>query len=350
MRNKSVQTCVDDLYIDWILPCVGREGKMGLKTLKVGVIGTGNMGRNHVRNLAAEKKFEMAGFYDVNIEQASETLQRYGTKVFESMEALLDEVEAVVIAVPSSLHKEVALLAAEYGVHALVEKPLATTAEDAEIIRKAYEEKGLKLAVGHVERFNPVFKELKKLVDPGDIFYIEACRYSPYSSSGRITDTSVVEDLMIHDVDLVCALMEGKEVTSLHGRGEAVRSKRTDFATCIMDFGGKAHAVVNASRVSQNKVRTITVHTAEGCICADLLAKTLEIYKSTNLTLDETRDNSCQQEGIVQKIYVPIEEPLREELIAFYESVVNDMPVMVDGEAGINAIKICEQVARRTEM
>ncbi|MDE5718678.1 MAG: Gfo/Idh/MocA family oxidoreductase [Lachnospiraceae bacterium] len=321
-----------------------------MKTLKVGVIGTGVMGRNHVRNLAVEKKFELVGFYDVNAEQATETLRRYGAKTFESVEALLAEVEAVVIAVPSSLHKDVALLAAEYGVHALVEKPLATSSEDAELIRQAFEEKKLKLVVGHIERFNPVFAELRKLVDPKDIFYIEACRYSPYSDSGRITDTSVVEDLMIHDVDLVCALMEGKEVTSLHGRGESVRSNRTDFATCIMDFGGKAHAVVNASRVSQNKVRTITVHTAEGCICADLLAKTLEVYKSTNMTMDLTRDNSCHQESIVQKFYVPIEEPLRAELIAFYESVVNDAPIVAGGEAGINAIKICEQVVRRTEL
>lgn len=321
-----------------------------MRTLKVGVVGTGNMGRNHVRNLAAEKKFELVGFYDVDKEQASETLQRYGTKAFESIEALLDEVEAVVIAVPSSLHKDVALMAAERGVHALVEKPLATTVQDAEIIRRAFEEKNLKLAVGHIERFNPVFRELKKLAETENIFYIEACRYSPYSSSGRITDTSVVEDLMIHDVDLVCSLMEGKKVTSLHGRGEPVSSERTDFATCIMDFGGKAHAVVNASRVSQNKVRTITVHTAEGCICADLLAKTLEIYKSTNMTIDLTRDNSCRQEGVVQKFYVPIEEPLRAELISFYESVVNDAPVVVNGEAGINAIKICEQVARRAEL
>ena len=320
-----------------------------MKILKVGVIGTGNMGRNHVRNLAAEKRFELVGFYDVNEEQAAETLRRYGAKAFESIEALLNEVEAVVIAVPSSLHKDVALQVAEYDVHALVEKPLATTREEAEIIRKAFEEKGLKLMVGHIERFNPVFKELRKLVVSEDIFYIEACRYSPYSSGGRITDTSVVEDLMIHDVDLVCALMEGKEVTSLHGRGESVKSDRTDFATCIMDFGGKAHAVVNASRVSQNKVRTITAHTAEGCICADLLAKTLEIYKSTNLTMDSIRDNSCHQEGVVQKFYVTIEEPLRAELIAFYESVVNDVPIVIDAEAGIRAIKICEQVVHRTE-
>lgn len=320
-----------------------------MKPLKIGVVGTGHMGRNHVRNLADDKRFDFIGVYDANPVQAQEVAAKYNVKAFDAEDALLDEIEAVVIAVPSSLHKEVALRAAEHNVHALVEKPLATTSDDAKEIVRAFKEKNLKLAVGHIERFNPVFRELQKLVNPEDVFYVETCRYSPFSGSGRITDTSVVEDLMIHDVDLVCALMVEKEVTSLHGRGEAVRSGRTDFATCIMDFGGKAHAVVNASRISQNKVRTITVHTAESCICADLLAKTLEIYKSTNLTIDLTKDNSYRQDGVVQKIYVPIEEPLRAELIAFYDAVVNNAPLVADGNIGVNAIEICEQVARRAE-
>ena len=136
---------------------------------------------------------------------------------------------------------------------------------------------------------------------------------------------------------------------SIHGRGESVKSERTDFATCLLDFNGKAHAIINASRVSQNKERSIIVHTGDACICADLLAKTLEIYKSTNLTLDLKKDNSYRQDGIVQKIYVPIEEPLRMELIAFYESVVNDAPIEADGQVGVNAIRICEEVAERAK-
>lgn len=321
-----------------------------VKKLSIGVIGTGHMGRNHVRNLAEEKRFDFVGIYDISFEQAKDVASKYGVKAFETMEELLSEIEAVIVAVPSSLHKDIALMAAAYGVHALVEKPLATTSEDAEMIMQVFQDKNLKLAVGHIERFNPVFQELQKLVNARDIFYVEACRYSPFSGSGRITDTSVVEDLMIHDVDLVCALLDGKELTSVHGRGESIRSGRTDFATCLMDFGGKAHAVVNASRISQNKERTITVHTAESCICADLLAKTLEIYKSTNLTIDLTKDNSYRQDGVVQKIYVPIAEPLRAELIAFYESVVNGAPVIADGKVGVEAIKICEEVAKRASI
>ena len=247
-----------------------------METLKIGVIGTGHMGRNHVRNLSEEKRFNFVGIYDTNEVQAKDIASLYDVKAFESIDELLDQVDAVVIAVPSSLHKEVALKVAAHEVHALIEKPLATTSDDAKDICAAFREKNLKLAVGHIERFNPAFRELQKLVNPKDVFYVEACRYSPFSGSGRITDTSVVEDLMIHDIDLVCALVEGKELTSIHGRGESVKSGQTDFATCMLDFGGKAQAIVNASRISQNKERSITVHTTDSCIHADLLTDLLK--------------------------------------------------------------------------
>ena len=308
------------------------------------------MGRNHVRNISEEKRFEFVGIYDADSVQANDIATTYNVKAFESISELLDNVEAVVVAVPSYLHKEVALLVAEHNVHALVEKPLATTSEDAEEIVAAFKEKNLKLAVGHIERFNPAYRELQKLVSGKDIFYVEACRYSPFSGSGRITDTSVVEDLMIHDIDLVCALMDGKEITSIHGRGETIRSGQTDFATCMMDFGGKAHAIVNASRISQNKERSIVVHTAESCIHVDLLARSIDIYKSTNLIVDLKNDNTYKQDGIVQKVYVPIEEPLRAELVAFYNSVVGGAPIAVDGNIAVRAIRICEEVSTRANV
>ncbi len=315
-----------------------------MKELKIGVIGAGHMGKNHVRILAEEKNFDLAGIYDIDPGQAREVAEKYEIKVFENIDKLFRAVDAVVIAVPSSIHKEVALKAAEVGIHALVEKPLATTSADAQIIKEAFEKAGLKLAVGHIERFNPVFRELQKLIGSEQVYCIESVRYSPYSGSGRITDTSVIEDLMIHDVDLVCTLMKGKGIKSVGGIGEKVRSDRIDFATGLIRFSDDTHAVINASRVSQNKERRITVHTVEKCIIADLLERTLSIYKSTNLTIDLTRDNSYVQDSVVQKVYIPLVEPLRAELIAFYESVVNDAEVPVDGENGVDAIRICEQV------
>lgn len=329
-----------------ILRNIERGGNI-MKKIKMGVIGTGHMGRNHVRNLTDEKRFDLVGIYDSDKETAESIALQYGTRVFDSVGALLSCVDAVVISVPSSMHKEIGLIAADHSVHALIEKPLALSSADAIEIADAFQKKGLKLAVGHIERYNPVFRELKKMTNPDSIFYIQACRYSPFSGSGRITDTTVVEDLMIHDVDLVCALMGNRKLTSIHGRGEAVVTKQTDFATCMMDFGGDAHAIVNASRISQNKERSITVHTRDSCIHADLLTKTLKIYKSTNLTIDLSKDNSYKQEGVIQKVYVPIEEPLRAELVSFYNYIANDVPMDVTGEVGVRAIKICEEVSNR---
>ena len=317
--------------------------------LKIGVIGTGHMGQNHVRNLAAEKKFDLVGVYDINISQAKTVAEKFGTAVFDDIDRLLDSIEAVVIAVPSSLHKEVALKAAAHGVHALVEKPLATNLADAETIADSFSKRKLKLSVGHIERFNPVFMELQKLIQGKKVFYIEACRYSPFSGSGRITDTSVVEDLMIHDIDLVCSLMNGRPVTSIHGRGETVLSGQTDFATCLLDWGGQAHAIINASRISQNKERVIKVHTSDCYFEADLLAKTLSIAQSTNITIDITKDTFYKQDSVIQKVYIPLEEPLKAELLSFYDAVVSDKPMVVTGEMGIEAIKICQVIAERAK-
>lgn len=318
-----------------------------MDTLKIGVIGTGNMGQNHVRNLSEERRFSLVGIYDSNQEQAQKVASRFDTNALGTLEELLDAVDAVVVAVPSSLHKLIGLKAAEHGCHALIEKPLATNSEDARILANAFAEKGLKLAVGHIERFNPAIQELEKFLDNTRIFYIETHRFGPFSSNGRITDTSVIEDLLIHDIDLVCHLMEPFAVTAISGVGERVRTDTVDFASCTLRFNGNAHASIHASRVSQDKERTVYVHTEESCICADLLAKTLTISKNTDSVVDGMHETAYRQNGVVEKIFVPSLEPLRAELVAFYESVVLDKPIVVDGAAGIRAIEICEEVAKQ---
>jgi len=317
-----------------------------MEKLPIGVIGTGHMGRNHVRNLCEEGRFELVGIYDKDLTQADKIAGQYGVRAFASLEALLDRVKAVVVAVPSSLHKETGLVVAAHNVHALIEKPLATNSGDAQEIVDAFSARGLKLAVGHIERFNPVIQELDKLINNERIFYIEAHRYSPFGGSGRIRDVSVVEDLMIHDVDLVCHLMEPYQVMAVHGLGERIKSNYVDFASCTLDFDANAHAVINASRVSQDKERSICIHTADSCIYADLLLRSLTVSKNTDMLLDGAHETSYRQNGVVEKVFVPIQEPLKLELIAFYESVVQDVPIAVTGEVGIRAIRICEEVSR----
>ena len=321
-----------------------------MEKLRIGVIGTGNMGRNHVRNLSAEERFELVGIYDKNLEQAEKVAKIFGTTAFRTPEELLDQVQAVVVAVPSSLHKKLALTVAEHGVHALIEKPLATTSQDAREIVAAFEEKGLKLQVGHIERFNPVIQELGKMINNEQVFFIEVHRYSPFSGSGRITDTSVIEDLMIHDIDLVCHLMAPYEITKVRGLGERVKSDNIDFASCTLNFSGRAHAVINASRVAQEKERTMTIHTVDSNICADLLYRSIVVSKNTDLVLDGPHEQSYRQNGLVQKVFVPIHEPLRAELISFYDAVVNNELIAVSGETGVKAIEICEEVVRQANL
>ena len=319
-----------------------------MKQLKMGVIGTGNMGKNHVRILSDERRFDLIGVFDQSRDCADEVSAQYDVKVFHTIKELLAEVEAVVLAVPSVLHKEVGLQVAEHGVHALIEKPLALNASDAELLSKAFREKNLKLMVGHIERFNPVITELLKVLDRGTVFYIEAHRYSPFSGSGRITDTSVVEDLMIHDIDLVLQLMSPAEPAKIQSAGMHVMSHDVDFASCVLTFDN-AHAVINASRVSQEKERTIRVHSKDREIVADLLAKSLAITQNTDILLGGEHENTYRQNGVVQKIFVPAIEPLKSELLSFYDAVVEDKPIAVSGEDAASAIRICEAVKNQIE-
>ena len=317
-----------------------------MEKLPIGVIGTGHMGRNHVRNLSEEDRFDLVGIYDTDLAQAEKIATLYGTSAFATLEDLLDQVKAVVVAVPSSIHKEIGLIVAAHNVHALIEKPLATNSKDAQEIADAFSARGLKLAVGHIERFNPVIQELDKLISNERIFYVEVHRYSPFSGCGRIGDVSMIEDLMIHDIDLVCHLMEPYQVTAVHGLGERIKSNYVDFASCTLDFNANAHAVISASRVSQDKERSICIHTADSCIYADLLLRSLSVTKNTDMLLDGAHETSYRQNGIVEKVFVPIQEPLKLELMAFYEAVIHGTPVVVTGEVGIRAIQICEKVSR----
>lgn len=317
--------------------------------LRIGVIGTGHMGLNHVRNLSDEMRFDLVGIFDSDHERAASVAETYGTKSYDSMDELLDDVEAVVVAVPSSLHKDVGLRVADHKVHALIEKPLAPTVKDASVLAKAFKEAGLKLQVGHIERFNAVVREAKKIVENKDIFFVEAHRYSAFSGSGRITDVSVIEDLMIHDIDIVCDLMEPDKVIDIRGNGEKIRSDSIDFATCMLDFSSNAHAVINASRVAQDKERTIQIHTEDSIVAADLLTRTLTITQNSELIVDNGSAAGYRQDAVIQKVFVPIVEPLRAELVSFYEAVVNDEKILVDSDAAIRAIKICDKVLKRTK-
>lgn len=309
-----------------------------MKKLKIGVIGTGHMGSNHVRSLSQAEEFDLVGVYDVDAAQAGQLAGQYDVPAFSRLEELLSQAEAVVIAVPSSLHREIGLLVAEHGLHALIEKPLAMTSVDAGAIAEAFRAKGCKLAVGHIERFNPVIAALKKMLDSKSVFRIEAYRCSFFGNSGRITDSDVISDLMIHDIDLVCHLMEPCRITGIHKLSEKVRSDGADFATMFLDFDTGAHAILNASRVSQETERFLRIYLPDSCIHADLLSHSLEVLEHAETDIR----GGCRQESILRKVSVPRGDQLRAEQMDFYRAVRENVPAGVDGAAAVRAIRICE--------
>ena len=174
--------------------------------IAIGVIGTGNMGRNHVRVLQSmQQDYEFIGIYDADERRAATIADVYDTVAFTQLDALLERVDAVSIAVPSFLHKEIALQAAAAGCHVMLEKPIALNVKDAQAIIQACQQAGVLLMVGHVERFNPAIMELMKVIENEEIISLDFKRMSPYDP--RIGDANVVQDLMIHDIDILNAIM-----------------------------------------------------------------------------------------------------------------------------------------------
>ncbi|MCL2670457.1 MAG: Gfo/Idh/MocA family oxidoreductase [Clostridiales bacterium] len=309
---------------------------MGEK-IRIGVIGTGNMGRNHVRVLSEASDFDLVSVFDVQAERAHALAMQYHVSASASAEALMDAVDAVVIAAPSFLHKELGLLAAERGIHALIEKPLALNCEDAEILCRAFANAKKKLMIGHVERFNPVLTELVKLLNGEEVIAVEAVRYSPFD--GRITDTDVVYDLMIHDIDIVCNALCDQEIVGISGFGVAVKSGMTDFANCLLRFENGVLAKLSASRVTESKVRMIQVHTLRSYIIADLLNRTLTVLKQTNMIV-ENSNSSYRQESISQRIFVPMVEPLKMELLSLHHCIANDTEPAINGAHAVKALRV----------
>lgn len=319
-----------------------------MERLRIGVIGAGSMGRNHVRILSTEKKnCEFVGFYDADEARAVEVVRQFSVRAFPSAEALMSQVDAVTIAAPSSRHKELALEAARQGLHTLVEKPLALSALDAVEIDQAFAGAGRVLMVGHVERYNPVVTELCKLVQHEDIVALEIRRYSPYN--GRINDADVVQDLMIHDIDLACNVLLPQKLADTFTAGNSIVSGRLDFAQCLMRFEAGAIASLGASRVTENKVREIAVHTNRSYILADLLNRSLSVVRNTNLVIDEGTESAYRQDSVTQKIFVPMVEPLRMELMDFIGCATQGREPAANGRAACRAIEIAETVISQAE-
>ena len=302
--------------------------------IKVGVIGVGHLGKEHVRIYSALAGCELAGVFDINPDVKEKFARKYKVCAFNSAEEMMLGVDAVSVVVPTSAHFEVAGAFLKAGRHVFVEKPITeTTAQAGELVKLAHESK-LILQVGHVERFNPVMSYLEKQV--ADPRFIEAHRLSPYP--GRGTDVSVVLDLMIHDLDVVLHLVRSPLV-SIDAVGVPVLSSTEDIANARMKFANGCVANLTASRISPEKTRKIRVFSPTHYLSLDYQNQEGLIYWKENQAIKR------------EKVPIEKDEPLKLELAAFVHAVEHRLEPRVSGRAGKQAldvaIQICEEIRRQ---
>jgi predicted dehydrogenase len=312
--------------------------------LKIGVVGVGNMGRNHVRNILELPNFyELIGCFDKSAENVKIIKKKFNVNCFTDAKELLNKTDAVVLAVPSSLHFEYGIMASQFNQHALIEKPIALSKADGEALCEAFEKKGKVLSIGHIERYNPAILEMKKVLENEDIIAIDAKRYSSFDP--RISDTNVIFDLMIHDLDIVLNYLQPDPIDSLHANAVIVRSEKfSDYVQVSIQHQKGAISTICASRVTENKVRTIDVHAKQAFIQADLLNKTLQVTRKTSFALDAGYTPTYKQENIVEKIILPNVEPLKAELIEFANAINENRESLTHGKDATKALHYAELI------
>lgn len=323
-----------------------RGGRRRTDPPRVGVIGAGNMGANHIRTYAALGGLcELQGIYDRDPDRAAAMAHQFETRAFPGIEELLAEVQAVSICTPSALHAEHALLALDAGVDMLIEKPVALDVEQAATIAQALARSPREpvVQVGHIEHFNPAVREVSKLLEGERMVALELQRLSPFD--GRIIDADVVQDLMLHDVHVLLTLAGERELRDVHAVGRAVRSPELDdYAVATLSFDDGLIGTLIASRITEEKIRRLSATTEESHVTVDYLRRSVERCRSTRLELDGGGSRTYRQESLLERVYVPIEEPLVAQLRSFLGCVRERGRPEVDLDMGMRCLSVVQAI------
>jgi predicted dehydrogenase len=315
---------------------------------RVGVVGVGSLGFHHARILSGMDGVSFTGIWDASEARRAEVSAKLGVREAAGLDALLSDCDAVVIAVTTSAHEEVALAAIRHGVHILIEKPIASSLEAADRIVAAADEAGTLVQIGHVERFNAALRACEPYLE--EPLFVESHRLAPFNPRG--TDVAVVLDLMIHDLDLVLSLMK-RPVRDFAAVGVPVLTPSVDIANARLEFEGGGVANLTASRISLERMRKIRFFQRSGYISLDLSNGAGEFLRlkpglafAPGLPLGGAR-----LEDIVERI--PLvgdgKEPLRCELERFVAAVAGEAPVAVSGADGREALAVALEIIARIE-
>ena len=318
-----------------------------MKPVKVGVIGIGNMGWNHARVLSLLRDAELVGVADPDAARGALAKEQFGCEWFADYNALIPEVEAVCIAVPTLLHHPVGMTCLQAGVHVLIEKPIAASEQEARELIAAAEQACRLLQVGHIERFNPAFRELLNVVANEEVVVLEGRRHSPHAD--RANDVSVVLDLMIHDIDLVLELA-GAPVVGFAAAGGRSGEGPIDYVTATLNFANGVAASLTASKMSHRKVRCLSAHCRASLVEADFLHRNLRIHRRAQESYSATRGELLyRHDGFIEEVSITPTEPLYAELEHFLQCVRGAAKPAVDGLQASRALRLADLIEQAVE-
>ena len=310
----------------------GKSGQAGdPRKIRVAVVGTGEFGRNHVRVYREMEGVELAGVFDRDGARATTIAQEFATRAFNRLEDLREAVDAATVSVPTVSHAEVGCRLMEMGIDVLVEKPMASTLAEADALLDAASRHGRILQVGHVERFNPAVLAVEPVVSRP--LFFEVHRLGVFTP--RSLDVDVIYDLMIHDLDILLALVK-ERVTEVKAVGIPVLTDKVDIAHARLEFAGGAVANVTASRVSTERVRKMRFFQRHEYISLD--------YARRDALRIGVKRPGPQPEFAFEKLAAPPVEPLRGELEAFVEAVRTRVAPKTDGTSGRAALELASAV------
>ena len=314
--------------------------------LRVGVVGVGVMGQNHLRVYDNLKGVKLVGLYDPDKQKAIQLAKAYNCIAFKNLEEMASQVDAVSICSPSVFHYESGCELLDKGIHCLIEKPLANTKSECSTLITKAEAANVKLLIGHIERFNPAIQQVFSLLKQGaKIQAIDARRLSSVSS--RIKDVDVVTDLMVHDLDIVLALAKSKVQRVIGAQVKTPVSNGGDYVAASLEFENGILATVTASRISQNPVRKLTVTTDQGTVEIDYQNQSAEVFlKSSTINRGGEYEPFGQYaSGItMESVQIRRQEPLYLELSHFVEIIRENKEPFVTGNQALEALEIVWEV------
>lgn len=315
--------------------------------LKIGVFGTGHLGKFHLNNWKEISQVEIVGFYDPNDEIAADVIEKYQIKRFTDPNELIALIDAADIVAPTNFHFELCQLAIRNGKHVFVEKPLANTMDEARELVKLVKESNIKLQVGHVERFNPAYLATKSLhLQP---MFMEVHRLAQFNPRG--TEVSVILDLMIHDIDIILSMVKS-EVKSISASGVAVLTDTPDIANVRIEFNNGCVANLTSSRISMKKMRKMRIFQKDAYVGIDFLNKKTEVIRlkgeaDENVFEFDIDTPKGKKTIAVANPLVPEVNAIKRELEEFRDAILQNTVPVVSEVDGFRAMEVAHQILHK---